>query len=248
MSKLDMFNEYLNTQVTNHSIYVFGAQGEGKNIISESWIRKMETTPKNADRAIAHWKKEVAAGYGDVLRAFDCSGLGMCELAILFGFADTTADGMFKKYTKEITRSQLRNGDWVGKKNSQGVVTHIGYIVDNDLNVVECKGRDDGCVKRPLSSGNWNHYGRPTIFDEEGDTCMTELPVLKKGMRDTNGAVTSWQCLLHMYGYRDDSGEEIEIDGYFWSRTEQATKKAQKKHGLPQTGVVDADTWKYLII
>ena len=51
-----------------------------------------------------------------------------------------------------------------------------------------------------------------------------------------------------MYGYRDDSGEEIEIDGDFGSKTKQATKKAQKKHGLPQTGVVDSDTWKYLII
>lgn len=249
MLKLDIFITHLELQVTNHSIYVFGAQGEGKDIISESWIAKMETTPTNAQRAIRFWKKQVEAGYGDVLRAFDCSGLGMYELQILFGFPDTTADGMFKKYTKQITKAQLRRGDWVGKRNSQGVVTHIGYIVDNNLNVVECKGRDDGCVKLPLSRGAWNYYGRPTIFEEPGgETCMPELPVLKRGMKDDCGAVTSWQLLLHGYNYRGEDGELVEVDGDFGRNTEFATKAVQRKHGLEPTGIVDADTWKFLII
>lgn len=249
MLKLDIFITHLELQVTNHSIYVFGAQGEGKDIISESWIAKMETTPTNAQRAIRFWKKQVEAGYGDVLRAFDCSGLGMYELQILFGFPDTTADGMFKKYTKQITKAQLRRGDWVGKRNSQGVVTHIGYIVDNNLNVVECKGRDDGCVKLPLSRGAWNYYGRPTIFEEPGgETCMTELPILKRGMKDDGGAVSSWQLLLRGYNYRGEDGELIEVDGDFGRNTEFATKAVQRKHGLEQTGIVDADTWKFLII
>lgn len=249
MLKLDTFITYLELQVKNHSIYVFGAQGEGKDIISESWIAKMETTPTNAQRAIRFWKKQVEAGYGDVLRAFDCSGLGMYELQILFGFPDTTADGMFKKYTKQITKAQLRRGDWVGKRNSQGVVTHIGYVVDNNLNVIECKGRDDGCVKLPLSRGAWNYYGRPTIFEEPGgETCMTELPVLKRGMKDDGGAVSSWQLLLRGYNYRGEDGELIKVDGDFGKNTEFATKVCQRKHDLEPTGIVDADTWKFLII
>ena len=249
MLKLDTFITHLELQVKNHSIYVFGAQGEGKDVISESWIAKMETTPTNAQRAIRFWKKQVEAGYGDVLRAFDCSGLGMYELQILFGFPDTTADGMFKKYTKQITKAQLRRGDWVGKRNSQGVVTHIGYVVDNNLNVVECKGRDDGCVKLPLSRGAWNYYGRPTIFEEPGgETCMTELPVLKRGMKDDGGAVSSWQLLLSGYNYKGKDGEVISVDGKFGENTEFATKAVQRKHGLEQTGIVDADTWKFLII
>ena len=67
--KTDAFKEYLLEQVRNHSIYVWGAQGQKKPTITEEWIRKREKTKRNADRAIRHWKKEVAAGYGDVLRA-----------------------------------------------------------------------------------------------------------------------------------------------------------------------------------
>lgn len=167
MGKLDEFNAYLERQVKDHSIYVFGAQGEGYPTITASWIRKMETTERNAERAIAHWKKECALGYEKVLKAFDCSGLGMYELNILFGYPDTTADGMFKKYCEQITKAQLKKGDWVFKRNSVGKCTHIGYVVDDKLNVIEAKGRDDGVVKRPLNSGAWNCYGRPSCFRDE---------------------------------------------------------------------------------
>ena len=86
---------------------------------------------------------------------------------ILFGYPDTTADGMFKKYCTIITKAQLKRGDWVGKRNSVGKVTHIGYVVDDKLNVIEAKGRDYGVVKLPLSRGDWNYYGRPACFREE---------------------------------------------------------------------------------
>ena len=48
------FTEYLKEQVRNHSIYVWGAQGQKKPTITEAWIRKREKTKRNADRAIAH--------------------------------------------------------------------------------------------------------------------------------------------------------------------------------------------------
>ena len=43
MSTITKFIEWLNEQVKNHSIYVWGAQGEDSSIISEKWIRKMVT-------------------------------------------------------------------------------------------------------------------------------------------------------------------------------------------------------------
>ena len=36
------FTEYLKEQVRNHSIYVWGAQGQKKPTITEEWIRKRE--------------------------------------------------------------------------------------------------------------------------------------------------------------------------------------------------------------
>ena len=109
--KTDAFREYLLEQVRNHSIYVWGAQGQKKPTITEAWIRKREKTKRNAERAIRHWKKEVEAGYGDVLRAFDCSGLGV------FFFLknnlidhDINAEGL-RSMCRDIKRTDLRTGD-----------------------------------------------------------------------------------------------------------------------------------------
>lgn len=228
MSNLDQFIKYLETQVKNHSIYVFGAQGEGYGTISESWIRKMETTPRNADRAIAYWHKQVAAGYGKVLRAFDCSGLGMCELCALFGYPDMTADDMFNKLCTKITKAQLKRGDWVFKRNSVGKVTHIGYIVDEKLNVIESKGRDDGVVKRSLDKGNWNLYGRPTCFNEEITNVWVATRLLKKTKPTMKGEdVAEMQRRLIDRGF---SCGKCRDDGSFGGDTEKAVLAFQKSY------------------
>ena len=57
INNLKDFIDYLYTQVRNHSIYVWGGQGEDSSIISEAWIRKRENSTQNADRAIRFWKK-----------------------------------------------------------------------------------------------------------------------------------------------------------------------------------------------
>ena len=74
MAKLEEFIAHLEEEVKNGSIYVWGAQGQGADVISEAWITKKETSATNAKRAIALWKKRVAEGYGDRLRAFDDNG------------------------------------------------------------------------------------------------------------------------------------------------------------------------------
>ena len=168
MKFLDSFIAYLEEQAANHCIYVWGAQGQKGSQITEAWIRRRETSDTNAARAIAFWKKQVAAGYGDVLRAFDCSGLGMYWLQNVTGLSasDRNANGMMG-ICKRIKKAECRRGDWVFNLNEAGKATHIGYIVDTALNVIECKGRDDGVVKRPLAKGKWEAFGRPKIFEAE---------------------------------------------------------------------------------
>lgn len=231
MGHLDTFISYLETQVKNHSIYVFGAQGEGYPTITASWIAKMETTTRNAERAIAHWKKECALGYEKVLKAFDCSGLGMYELHILFGYPDATADTMFKKYCKQITKAQLKRGDWVFKRNSVGKCTHIGYVVDNNLNVIEAKGRDDGVVKLPLSRGAWNCYGRPTCFanEIEGEWIATR-PLHKTKPTMKGEDVKTYQEHIIALGF---SCGKKGADGSFGGDTEQGTKDYQASTHVP---------------
>lgn len=167
---LDLFIEYLEEQVKNRSIYVWGGQGEGYNVISESWIRKMENSTTNANRAIAFWKKKVAEGYGKVLRAFDCSGLGMYFIQNIHGLSkvDMNADMMKDKCTK-INKSDLKRGDWAFRVSNNNAY-HIGYFVDDKLNVIESKGRDVGVIKSGLNSAGtsyWNYFGRPIYFKKE---------------------------------------------------------------------------------
>ena len=125
---------------------------------------------------------------------------------------------------------------------------HVGVYIGNG-EVIEERGFNYGCVKTRLKDRAWTDwFEHPWIDYKQEDKCMVQLPILRKGMKDTNGSVTSWQGLLQLYGYTDGDGNAIKVDGSFGTKTEQATKKVQKKHGLPQTGVVDAATWQALII
>ena len=125
---------------------------------------------------------------------------------------------------------------------------HVGVYIGNG-EVVEERGFNYGCVKTRLKDRAWTDwFEHPWIDYKQEDKCMVQLPILRKGMKDTNGSVTSWQGLLQLYSYTDGDGNVIKVDGSFGTKTEQATKKVQKKHGLPQTGVVDAATWQALIV
>lgn len=172
MRSLSSFLAYLEAQVSNHSIYVWGAQGQRAPMITPAWIRKKETGEKTASRAIAFWQKQVDAGYGQLLRAFDCSGLGMYYLRNVAGIYkyDMSSNGMLAT-CKRIPRDALRRGDWVFRTYQSGAdkgrAYHIGYVVDDAHNVIEAKGRDDGVIKRPFSNLYWDISGRPAAFAAE---------------------------------------------------------------------------------
>ena len=177
---LDEFIAYLEEQVKNHSGYCWGAQGQLNSTATNAWIRGRETSTTNANRAIAFKNKQVAAGYGNVMRWFDCSGLGMYFLQNSKGIykGDMSANSMMGKCTK-ITRGSLKRGDWVFRVDANGKAYHIGYIVDDGLNVIEARGRDDGVVKRALNASGtsyWNAYGRPTAFESEPQPEPTPAP------------------------------------------------------------------------
>lgn len=239
---LKEFLDYLEEQYRNHSIYVFGAQGEDHTIISVSWIEKMETTPNNAQRAIKHWKKECDLGYGMVLRAFDCSGLGLYKLHQMFGTPDMTASNMYKNLCEPISRDEAKKGDWVFHDNGNGI-HHVGYIVDDDRNVIECKGRDYGVVKQGFNVSSWNKYGRPKVFKDEieGKTiCKAECVVLKKGSHGYEVKVL--QSILNLLGY------DLKVDGSFGNKTSEAVKDFKKKWKLGSTDEVNTYTWTYLLM
>lgn len=228
---LNKFISYLEEQVKNHSIYVWGGQGEQGSAITEAWIRRRENSAANAARAIAFWRKQVHAGYGDVLRAFDCSGLAVYFL-LKQGLlsSDTTADGLMRKCTR-ISQCELHRGDFVFKVDAKGKAYHVGYVVDDGLNVIEAQGRDTGVIKSPFKG--WNAYGRPPFFN--ADVTPTPAPksriltLAKPYMKGTD--VASLQTALKKRGYSVGS-----IDGIFGSRTDKAVRKFQRNAKLAVDG------------
>ena len=69
--------------------------------------------------------------------------------------SDMTANGM-KGKCKLITKASLKKGDWVFRTYKSGAkkgqAYHIGYVVDEALNVIEAKGRAYGVIKKPFDS------------------------------------------------------------------------------------------------
>lgn len=235
MGKLDEFINHL-TWHAGKSIYVWGGQGEALKDLTEAKIKDMETSTANANKAIDMWKKRKSI---EGARAFDCSGLG-CYLMEVVGAVgkgfDTTADGLMDS-CKKINKSDLKKGDFVFKV-SGGKAVHIGYVVDNSLNVVEAQGRAYGVVNRPLSSGGWNAYGRPEKFFPEtanntNDT-WTLTRLLKYGVSGED--VREAQKRLNNNGY------SLETDGIFGTKTRIATEAFQAKKNLVSDGIIGEKT------
>jgi peptidoglycan hydrolase-like protein with peptidoglycan-binding domain len=245
-ANLQEFIDYLLSHV-DKSIYVWGGQGQDLSSLTEQKIKDMETSASNAERAIKLWKerKDIPGA-----KAFDCSGLGMYFLQNLKGvYGDMTANGMKGKCQK-LSKSQLKKGDWVFKCYASGSAYHIGYIADDALNVVEAKGRDDGVIKRALSAGGWNYYGRPEVFaDGSADSApaaakWTLSRELKRVLPNMSGAdVKSVQSALVSLGYSVGSKG---IDGKYGADTESAVKSFQKAKGLTADGIVGEKTCEAL--
>ncbi len=264
-----------------HSIYVWGAQGETGAAITEKWIRGRETSTTNANRAIAFWKKMIAAGFGAILRAFDCSGLGVYhlnKLGLMKG--DASANTLMGKCSK-LAKSALRRGDWVfkvytadkfdksGKRTQKkGDAYHIGYVVDDALNVIEAQGRDYGVVKRALNAGGWNAYGRPSFFKAEiegaGSTpalpAATTKPATKPATPALGGTSYAWIVTRNMKRTAPPMrGEDIKglqraliasgygcgtaaVDGVFGKETEKAVRAFQASKRLNVDGIAGKQT------
>lgn len=260
MGVLQEFLSYLEEQPDNRSIYVFGAQGQGEGVISENWIRRMETSRNNADRAIALWKRRKAEGK-TALRAFDCSGLIVYFFQNLKGIlkSDTTAHGL-KGMCSQISQAKLLPGDFVFRVYTSGAkkgrAYHVGVVVDMEKNVIEAKGRDDGVVKRPLNAeaGYWNDFGRPAFLkaEIEGDaSALQPAPagwelsrLLKKASPLMKGEdVRAVQNALISKGYSCGASG---ADGQLGAGTENAVKAFQKANALADDGIVGENTCKKL--
>ena len=245
MSKLDKFIDYLLEQVKNHSIYIWGGQGQSYPTVTEKWIKSKESGT-NRTKALKTFRAAVKAGFEKLLRAFDCSGLGMYWVQNLMGLSksDMNANGMKGKCTL-IQKSHVKKGDWLFRcyktGSKKGRAYHIGYMV-SDTEFVEARGRAYGVVKRKLADvgSYWNVFGRPSYFKNEIDTIVEQIEHacfnrnLKKGCSGDD--VRELQILLNA------AGDDIKVDGYFGSKTVTAVKEFQRRKGLKVNGIAGKKT------
>lgn len=239
---LNEFIKYLNNMV-GISIYVWGGQGQyisGGKVYNykggylgevEAWIKKVETSANNANRVIKLYKK-IRSSYDGEIRCYDCSGLGTFFLFNMKGLisSDKNANGL-KGMCQDLTKDKLKKGDWVFRVYSSGRAYHVGYIVDEDLNVVEARGRDYGVVKRAFDSKYWNHYGRPGIFKEEIEIEPEPSIIFTRVIKRTSPTMTGEdvRCLQKMLNDYGDYG--LALDGRFGPASEKAVRRFQKSYG-----------------
>ena len=159
MNLLAEFIKYLYEHIGD--AYVWGAQGQKLSGMTEQnlikWVRGHETSTVNADRAL----RFIANSTKNPLYAFDCSGLIMYFFQNLKGLSkDESSKGLYAK-SKKISKSQLRQGDFVFRHNGLKIY-HIGVYVGDGL-VIESMGRDAGVVCRNIDASGksyWNRFGR----------------------------------------------------------------------------------------
>ena len=136
---------------------------------------------------------------------------------------------------------------------------HVGLYVGDGL-AIECTPTWSGGVQYTAvgnigkrdgyNTRTWKYHGKFKCVSykeetEEVTTVTIEMKVLKKGMKD-NQAKTL-QRLLRSYGYKDQNGEELEIDGSFGGKTDYAVRAFQKAKGLTVDGSVGPATWGALL-
>lgn len=241
MIKYTEWRDYLEDEVKNGSIYLWGGQGEYKYVLTDKYIEKKETSSANAKRVIKLRDKRINAGY-EHFRAFDCSGLGVCKLLECGEIkSDMTSHGIYTKCEK-ITKAKLKAGDFVFRQDSTGHVYHIGYVV-NDLMVIHAKGRDVGVVKETLNKNGanfWNAFGRSEWIEEYKPYYEFVFSRnMKKGMKGDD--IKNLQALL-----QDNSFNCGSIDGEFGKHTQNAVKSCQKAHKLKVDGIAGKNTIKAL--
>lgn len=233
MKSLNDFINYLEQEVAFGSVYVLGAQGQ-RYPFADKWLMTREhDSQSNVNRIKKTLEKRIADGYDpNNIGAFDCSGLGMYYL-IKEGYlsSDLNANGM-RGQCEVIDKANLKRGDWVFVMDG-GRATHIGYVVNDNLDVIEARGRDYGVVKTKLAERNWNHYGRPKMFKADIEAPKTIKQELKKG--DKGDEVKAVQLALIANGY---SLPKYGADSSFGGETYNAVCKLQKALGVAQNGIV----------
>lgn len=116
---------------------------------------------------------------------------------------------------------------------------HIGVVDEDTAYVLNAAGtRDD--FERDLLREGWSHVAKLTDVDydtqEQEETAVRDIHnTIRKGAKGPS--VVELQGLLTRHGF------QVEADGKFGAKTEEAVKAFQRAHALDDDGIVGPQTW-----
>ena len=154
-----MLSEFLKaaqTEVDNHSIYVWGASGQLCCEVSEAWIRSKERG-RMPEAAVKEWEEVMASPYREVARCFDCSGyVSWCLNKCGAYKYRTDCDGLFARCTEIYTPT---DGTLLFRTNpaNPNDETHVGIYFNGKQ--YHAKGRAVGVVCEDFKASYWQKYG-----------------------------------------------------------------------------------------
>ena len=187
MGMLDEFLKAAQTEVANHSIYVWGGSGELCCDVNEAWIRRKEKG-RQPDAAVKEWKEVESGPYRDVARCFDCSGYVSWCLKKCGAFSGRTdCDGLFARSTEIYTPE---DGCLLFRVNpaNKNDETHVGIYFNGKQ--YHAKGRAYGVICEPYKASYWQklawfkkmeHDPKPTPPDPPTPDHPAGPKVLVKG-------------------------------------------------------------------
>ena len=180
---LQEFLQAAETEVANHSIYVWGGSGQLCCDVTEAWIRQKEahnSNGKHADDAVKAWEEVEAGPYRDVARCFDCSGYVSWCLDKAGAFKGrTNCDGLFARCTEIYTPDDGCLLFRVSPTNKNDE-THVGIYFNGKQ--YHAKGRAYGVVCEPYKDSYWQKLAwfKAMEHDEPEPTPIPQNKVLVK--------------------------------------------------------------------
>ena len=162
------------TEVENHSIYVWGASGQLCCEVSEAWIRGKEKG-RQSDKAVEEWEAVMASPYREVARCFDCSGyVSWCLIKCGASERRRDCDGLFARSTEIYTPE---NGCLLFRTNPKDPndETHVGIYFDGKQ--YHAKGRAYGVVCEPYNERYWQKLAWFKALKHDEPSPQPEPPV-----------------------------------------------------------------------
>lgn len=153
---LQVFLQAAQTEVDDHSIYVWGGSGQLCKDVTEAWIRQRERG-RMPEAAVKAWEEVMDSEYRDVARCFDCSGyVSWCLNQCGAYMYRTDCDGLFARCT-EIYNPE--DGCLLFRTNPTNPKdeTHVGIYWNG--NQYHAKGRAVGVVCEPYNERYWQKLG-----------------------------------------------------------------------------------------